>query len=114
MEVAQIVLTLLSLFISLCTVGTLIYGFGKFLAKPHDTLEERVAILESKHRELEREKTKLNERCIEQDDTNAVLIHSVMALIEFEIQYCLTENKTLSEDLKKAREDLHSFLAKKR
>ena len=113
MEKLQIVLTVLSLIISLGTVCTLVYGFTKFLAKPRESLEERVAVLESKQKDLERDKEKLNIRCKEQDDTNSVLIHSVMALIEFEIQYCLTENKTLSKDLEKAREDLHSYLAKK-
>ena len=113
MEVIQIILTILSLVISLCTVCTLIYGFGKFLAKPHDTLEQRVTVLEVKMKELERGKDKLDIRCKEQDDTNGVLIHSVMALIEFEIQYCLTEKKPMSKDLEKAREDLHNYLASK-
>lgn len=113
MEIMQILLTVLSLFISLCTAGTLLYAFGKFLSKPHDTLEERVSILESKQREAERQHLKLDERCKEQDDTNEVLIRSTMALIEFEIQYCLTEKKPMSKDLERAREELHHYLAKK-
>ena len=113
MEELQIVLTILSLIISLGTVCTLIYGFGKFLAKPHETLEQRVTVLEVKQQELERDKDKINTRCKEQDDTNEVLIRSVLALIEFEIQYCLTEGKTMSKDLEKARDDLHHYLAKK-
>lgn len=91
----------------------MIYGFGKFLAKPHDTLEERVAVLESKQRENERQSSKLGERCEEQDDTNEVLIRSTLALIEFEIQYCLTEKKPMSSDLEQAKADLHRYLAKK-
>ena len=93
METLQVVLTVLSLFISLCTVSTLVYGFGKFLTKPHDTLEQRVTVLEVKQKEIEREKDKLSDRCKEQDDTNEVLTRSTLALIEFEIQYCLTEKK---------------------
>lgn len=113
MEVMQIVLTFLSLVISLGTVCTLIYGFTKFLTKPHDTLEQRVAILESKQREAERSQMKLDDRCKEQDDTNEVLIRSTLALIEFEIQYCLTEKKEISKDLETAKEDLHHYLARK-
>lgn len=113
MDTVQIILTILSLFISLCTVCTLVYGFAKFLSKPHDTLEQRVTVLEVKQTELEREKQKLNDRCMEQDDTNEVLIHSTLALIEFEIQYCLTEKKPMSKDLERAKEDLHHYLSKR-
>lgn len=113
METLQITLTVLSLFISLCTVGTLIYGFGKFLAKPHDTLEQRVAVLELKAEEINRSLDKGNDKFRNQETTNEVLIHSTLALIEFEIQYCLTEKKPMSKDLEKAREDLHHYLAKK-
>ena len=42
------------------------------------------------------------------------MLHSLIALIEFEIEYCLTEHKVPSDGLKKAKEDLHLFLAGKR
>lgn len=113
MEIVQIVLTFLSLIISLCTVGTMVYGFGKFLSKPHDTLEQRVAVLELKQKEAEDRYFKQKEKLKDQDTTNEVLIHSTLALIEFEIQYCLIEKKPMSKDLEKAKEDLHSYLAKK-
>lgn len=113
METMQLVLTALSLFISLSTVCTLIYGFGKFLSKPHESLEQRVGILEHKCKEVERALIKNEADFHEQDTTNEVLIHSTLALIEFEIQYCLTEKKPMSKDLEKAKEDLHRYLAKK-
>lgn len=113
MEILQIALTILSLIISLCTVATLIYGFGKFLSKPHDTLEQRVTTLEIKIQEMERANDKLDARCEEQDETNEVLIRSILALIEFEIQCCLTEKKPMSKDLEQAKIDLHHYLAKK-
>ncbi len=113
MEIITIILTFLSLIISLSTVCSMIYAFSKFLSKPHDTLEQRVIMLEVKQKELEREKEKLRERCHEQDETNEVLTRSTLALIEFEIQYCLTEKKPMSKDLEKAKEDLHHYLAKK-
>ena len=46
-------------------------------------------------------------------ETNEVLIHSTMALIEFEIQYCLTEKKSLSPELQRAKDDLQSYLSRK-
>ena len=113
METMQLVLTTLSLIISLSTVCTLVYGFGKFLAKPHDSLEQRVSVLESKLTDVDRELLKGKDTFHEQNVTNEVLIHSILALIEFEIQYCLTEKKPMSKDLEKAKEDLHRYLAKK-
>lgn len=55
-----------------------------------------------------------NDRFREQESTNEVLIHSTLALIEFEIQYCLTEHKDMSKGLEKAKEDLNNYLAKNR
>lgn len=54
-----------------------------------------------------------NDRFREQEATNEVLLRSILALVEFEIQYCLTENKPISKDLERAKEDLHAFLSKR-
>lgn len=54
-----------------------------------------------------------NDRFREQEATNEVLLRSILALVEFEIQYCLTENKPISKDLEKAKDDLHAFLSKR-
>lgn len=54
-----------------------------------------------------------NDRFRAQEGTNEILLRSILALVEFEIQYCLTENKPISKDLERAKEDLHDFLAKK-
>lgn len=98
-------------FANICVIG---YGFYKFMNKPHDTLEERVNLHDLEIKEIKSSLLQGNDRFREQVNTNEVLIHAVMALIEFEIQYCLTEKKTMSKDLEKAKEDLHSFLSKNR
>ena len=54
-----------------------------------------------------------NDRFREQENTNEVLLRSILALVEFEIQYCITENKPISKDLEKAKDDLHGFLSKR-
>jgi len=113
MEVMQMVITVLSLFISMCTAITLIYGFGKFLRKPHDTLEERIIVLETKMKETDERLERGNDKFKEQDATNEVLIRSTLALIEFEIQYCLTENKQITNGLSKAKDDLQEYLARR-
>ena len=97
-------------FANICIIG---YGFYKFLSKPHDNLETRVSALEVEMKETKQSLYQGNDRFREQETTNEVLIHSVLALIEFEIQYCLIEHKEMSKDLEKAKEDLHHYLARK-
>ena len=95
---------------NICVLG---YALFKFLNRPHDTLEDRVDAHDLEIREIKASLLQGNDRFREQDDTNEVLIHSVLALIEFEIQYCLTEHKEPSKDLERAKEDLHSYLSKR-
>lgn len=106
MMVMQAVLT----FGNLCIM---LYAFSNFLRKPHDSLTERIVALEVKQKEVENALRKGNDKFREQDATNEVLIRSTMALIEFEIQFCLTEKKPISADLDEAKQKLHDYLAKK-
>ena len=109
----SIVLPILQMVLAFGNICVLGYALIKFLNRPHDTLETRVATLELEIKETKQSLHQGNDRFREQESTNEVLIHSVLALIEFEIQYCLTEHKEMSKDLEKAKEDLHSYLARK-
>ena len=105
-KIAQLVLTLFNIII-------ILYGFYIFLTKPRTSLEKRVQALEVKLAEVEKSLLQGNDRFRSQDEALEVLIRSTLALIEFEVQYCLTENKQISDDLKKVKEDLHIFLSHK-
>lgn len=113
METIQVILTGLSLLTSFGTACVMIYGFGKFLAKPHNSLEERVNALELKHKEITQSLLKGNDRFREQEKTNEVIIIALSALIDFEVHYCETEQKPISKSLERAKDDLHRFLAQK-
>lgn len=104
------VMQLILSFGNICIIG---YAFVKFLGKPHDSLESRVSVLEVKQKEVEQSLHQGNDRFREQHDVNEVIIHSTLALIEFEMQYCLTEHKQMSAGLEKAKEDLNHFLSKR-
>jgi len=106
LKIAQLVLTLFNIII-------ILYGFYIFLTKPRTTLEKRVQALEIKMAEVEKSLLKGNDHFRSQDETLEVLIRSTLALIEFEVQYCITENKPISDDLKKVKEDLHIYLSHK-
>jgi len=93
---------------NLCILG---YALFKFLNKPHNTLEAKVSALEADVAAIKISLVQGNNRFKDQDAVNKVIIHSLLALIEFEIQYCLTEHKDLSSSLEQAKNDLHNFLS---
>lgn len=108
--------TILS-FMNICVLG---YALLRFLNKPHNNLETKVNGLDVRLREIEVKLKEIdqslhlgNDRFREQEETNEVLIRSVFALLEFEVHYCETEQKPITKNLEKAKDDLHDFLAKK-
>lgn len=109
----QLLVSIMQLLLTFGNLCIMLYAFSKFLAKPHDTLEEKVSALENKVKEHEESLHQGNDKFREQNVTNEVLIHSTLALIEFEIQYCLTEKKLISPELQKAKDDLHGYLSKR-
>lgn len=110
MEKIGSVVTLLQLFISFCTVITLIYGFAKFTSKPHDDLRKDVEELkkwkESTDRELHADKIKFQR----QDDANRVTQSALLALIDKEIKDSIAEGKEVSTELNEARKNLYTYL----
>lgn len=117
----QTTLQILQIIINICSLIAILIAVFKFLKKPHDTLTERVTKLEVKVEEIEDSLKQGNDRFAQheirfenQDKTFKVIIRSVLALIEWEIQYCLTEHKEPSAGLEKAKEDLNEFLSSKR
>lgn len=109
----QTIIAIMQIILSFGNICILGYAFIKFLNKPHDDLETRVSTVELDVKEIKQSLRLGNDKFKEQEETNQVLIHSVLALIEFEIQYCLTEHKQMSKDLEKAKDDLHSYLSRK-
>lgn len=107
------ILPFLQIILTFGNICVLAYALFKFLNRPHDTLEDKVNAHEVEIKEIKSSLLQGNDRFREQDDTNEVLIHSVLALIEFEIAYCLTEHKEPSRDLERAKEDLHNYLSKR-
>jgi hypothetical protein len=113
MQTIQYIAMIFSLFISFGTLCTMLYGIVKFINKPRDTMEKRVTVLEAWRGEVDISLKKGNDNFREQDIANEIVLKSVLALIEFEIQYCLTEGKPISKDLEKVKDELHGFLAKR-
>ena len=107
------ILPVLQMVLTSGNICILAYALFKFLNRPHDTLDGRVNALEIEIKELKQSLLLGNDRFREQDTTNEVIIRSTLALVEFEMQYCLTEHKDMSDGLKQAKKDLNDFLAKR-
>ncbi len=90
------------------------YGLYKFLGKPHSTLEQRVAKIEARIEDLERQQEKNMNRITDNEDATEAIQKSLLALIEFEIQFSISHNEGISDELRRAKDDLHGYLAHKR
>jgi hypothetical protein len=99
--------------LALANLFLMLYTLTKFIKKPHDSLNDRVTALEVEVKELKTIQRHDNKKYRELIATIEVIIKSTLALIEFEIQYCLTENKQPTKELEDAKVDLHRFLSKR-
>ena len=107
------ILPILQIILAFGNVCILFYTLVKFLGKPHNSLDERITTLEVWKRDVDERLKHGNDKFREQDAANEIMIKSILALIEFEMEYCSRENKPVSTGLQKAKDDLHSYLAKK-
>lgn len=112
-EMIENLTTAMDIFLKLANILVLLYAAGKFLGKPHNSLEQRVTALETEVKDIKQSLHEGNDNFKEIFTALKVLIHSVMALLEFEMQYCLSEHKEMSEGLKDAKKDLEDFLREK-
>ena len=101
------IMTGMQMILAFCNICIIGYGFYKFLNTPRDSMEQRITALEVKVENLK--SSQENDQ-----DTLKVLTRSTLALIEFEMQYCMTENKDMSDSLKAAKRDLEEFLSRRR
>lgn len=109
----QSMMSIMQLILTGGNLCVMIYAFKSFLQKPHDLIDERITALEVKMKDIDYRLRKGNDKFEEQDKANEVMIMSILALIEFEIQFCITEHKELSENLRKAKENLNSYLSRR-
>lgn len=109
----QTALPIFQMILTFMNICVLAFALLRFLNRPHSTLEARVNEHEVKIKEIEDSLKQGNDRFREQEDTNEVLIRSVFALLEFEVHYCETEQKPITKNLERAKDDLHDYLAQK-
>ena len=109
MGLITILLPILQLILTFGNLCILLYAFKSFLTKPRDTMDQRVAMLEAEMKEVKESLLKGNDKFRTQDNALEVITRSTLALVEFEMQYCLTEHKEMSEGLRDAKKDLQNY-----
>ena len=111
--ILSVVLMILQIVLALFNLGMLIFAFAKFMSSPRVNLEATVKALKMEIESIKKELLQREQHSKLQDDALEVILRSSIALIEFEIQYCLVEDKQPTEELKKAKADLNEFLSKR-
>ena len=111
MSVLTVIIAVLQVITMSISLGIMFWGFRKFLSSPRRELELRIIGLETEVKDLKRERDLHETKLKKVDDVLEVILRSTMALIEFEVQYCLTENKEPTQALEKAREGLNEYLS---
>ena len=101
-------------FLRLVNIVVIGYGFYRFMGKPHSDLEERVKVLEVKVKEHDDSLNQGKDNFREQKKTDALIITSLVALIEFETDYCMHHgDERISPRLEESKNNLQSYLAEK-
>ena len=106
------ILPIMQLLLSFCNICIIGYAFIRFVGKPHNDLSTKVTNLEYEVKEIKNSLMQGNDRFRNQDTTNEVIIRTVIALIDFEVHYCETEQKPISKSLERAKEELHEYFAR--
>lgn len=91
----------------------MLWALKTFLNKPHNTLDARITAIEVDVKEIKQSLLQGNDRFREQDDTNEVMQTCMLALIDFELGYCIHTNYGDTDDLIKAKDALRKHLARK-
>jgi hypothetical protein len=108
----QSLLPYVQLAVSIGTLIGMLYAFKKFLNAPQNTLEQRVAALEVKVAEHETSLNASHDKHRESKRIDSLIINSLIALIEFETDYCLKHGgEDISPGLLEAKKKLYEFLA---
>ena len=80
---------------------------------PQKLIVERLNALEIEVKEIKASLLQGNDRFREQEDTNEVMQTCMLALIDFELAYCIHTNYGDTEDLQNAKSILRKHLARK-
>ena len=111
--IAERLLTLLQLLVSIGSLCVMLYGFSKFMAKPRESLAEEVEDIQKWRKTVDERLEKGNRRFDEQSEANRVTQNALLALVDKEIRDCDLKNQTIPAELTKAKSELVDYLTKR-
>lgn len=113
----QSTLQILQLISQIALIIGMVYGFYKFMNKPHDTLETRITALEIELKETKASLLQGNDRFRrheklfkKQRKTNAAFKSIILAFVNFEIAYCQHTNYEFTSEIVKAKTEIEELL----
>lgn len=104
---------ILSIIVMFCNICIMAYGFYKFLGRPHSTLEAKVIALEKEVQDLKLDVRDGDKQIAVNANALGVIQKCLLALLEFEISFCLSSGYNDTDDLEAAKRELHNYLSTK-
>ena len=111
--IVEQVLTLLQLLTSLGSLCVMVYGFSKFMTKPHNNLADEVAEIQKWRKTVDDRLEKGNKRFNDQSEANRVTQNALLALVDKEIRDCDLKDQAVPEELTRAKTALIQYLTGK-
>lgn len=120
MDQLQIMMQISQFILTLCNLAIMAAIFKNFLNKPRNetkeqlkAMEERIIALEVGQKDMKQSLYLGNDKFRDQKEINEIILNSIIALIEFNIESCILQQQNPSEELKKAKANLNAFFARK-
>lgn len=107
------VVAILGLILTVLNVADKLANIKKNADAPIKELEARVTALEIEQKEFKQSLLQGNDRFRDNETTNEVMQSCMLALIDFELSYCIHTGYTDTEDLMRAKTELRKHLASK-
>ncbi len=111
------ILPVLQLISQIAIIIGMVYGFYKFMNRPHDTLEQRVTSLEIELKDTKQsllqgnDKFRVHEKEFKkQHKLNNAFKSIILAFINFEIAYCQNTEYAYTEEIVKAKKEIEKLL----
>ena len=110
----------LQTFLAIGNLCIMLWALNSFLRKPRNTMEKRLKLIDEQINVLNIEIEKINASLLQgndrfraQDTTNEVMQSCMLALIDFELSYCIHTSYKDTDDLMRAKNELRKHLASK-
>lgn len=103
----------LGLILTALNIADKLANIKKNADAPIKELESRVTALEIEQKEFKQSLLQGNDRFRDNETTNEVMQSCMLALIDFELSYCIHTGYKDTEDLMRAKTELRQHLARK-